>query len=221
MKDPLDKDTSNLSRIPLLSSHLLLQHGASLSTPHTTQRPPYHTPTPPSCPRTAAPAHSSHLAPVTSQGRETGRGGGSMSLPPSRPVSSSLQRTFSVSLSLSLARPQPNLLSDSLGPRSARDGREGGREGGSEGGEEETCLAEGFGAARMSCDTLQERVLFSVQRMSGTEQSLLRVCVCVRACVRACVGVSRSVRESLCVYVFEWCFHLWRCLSVSLCLYLV
>ena len=106
-----------------------------------------------------------------------------MSLPPSRPVTSCFQRTFSVSLSLS--RPQPHLLSDSPGPRPARDGRGGGREGGTDGGEEEACLAEGFGASDISRDTFQERVLFSVQRMSGTEQSLLRVCVC--ECERACV----------------------------------
>ena len=73
-----------------------------------------------------------------------------------------------------------------------------------EGGEEEACLAEDFGATGMSRDVLQERVVFSVQRSSGTEPLVcvcMRVCVCVRACVRACMGVSESGRERVCVRV--------------------
>jgi hypothetical protein len=71
-----------------------------------------------------------------------------------------------------------------------------------EGGEEEACLAEDFGATGMSRDVLQERVLFSVQRSSGTEPLVcvcMRVCVCVRACVRVWESVSQEERE--CVYV--------------------
>jgi len=89
-----------------------------------------------------------------------------------------------------------------------------------EGGEEEACLAEDFGATGMSRDVLQERVVFSVQRSSGTEPLVcvcMRVCVCVRACVRACMGVSESGRERVCVCVCTCVYGVLISGAASLC----